>query len=91
MRPVSVGEAGSCITEFEIGYIRSVTQRDNYKRCRVIVEYQTKERKEREMVQVWILAKKGTKQMWADTITGTLFRPDGSCRGSDKVRIVEWL
>jgi len=91
MRTISVGEAGACITEFELGFIRSITHRNSFERKRAMVRYQTGEEKEREMALVWIASGRGRKRMWADTITGTLFREDGSCRGSFCTRIVSWL
>ena len=91
LRMINLGEAGACITEFELGFIRSVTHRDSFERKTFVVRYQTGEQKEREMALVWVASGKGQKRMWADTITGTLFREDGSCRGSFNTRIVGGL
>jgi len=90
MRCVSRGESGACLTEFEVAYISGRLTRHLWKRKMAIVQYQSGQ-KIREMVQVWVTVKKGKRKMWADAITGSLFRDNGSCIGSSRVRIVGWV
>ena len=87
---MGLDESGSCLTDFEVGFMRSKGYEHLFKRRQAMVQYQTGEQKERELAEVWVAIGKG-KRMWADTITGTLFKPSGECRSSSRVRIVRWL
>lgn len=64
---------------------------DTFERKMARVQYCDKTQSVRELIKVWIAAKRGQKQMWADAVTGTLFYPDGRCRSAAKVKILEWL
>lgn len=90
MRALAVGESRTCITEFEVGYISSKPVAHLFQKKPAVVEYCDGSRSRRVMAKVWIAVKKGQRQMWADVVTGTLFKEDGTCRASPKVRIVEW-
>lgn len=90
LRAMALDESGSCLCDYEVGFMRSKGFEHRFKRRRAIVRYQTGEESERELAEVWVLIGKG-KKMWADTITGTLFGLDGECRSSSRVRIVRWL
>jgi len=90
LRCVSRGEAGVCITEFEVAYISGRLTRHFWERKMAIVRYPDGER-QREMAHIWVAVKKGRRMMWADTITGTLFSEKGDCLGSKRIRIVRWI
>lgn len=87
---MALDESGSCLSDFEVGFMRSKGYEHRFKRCRAVIRYQTGEERERELAEVWVAIGKG-KRMWADTITGTLFYETGVCRSSNRVRIVRWL
>jgi len=87
---MGLDESGSCLSDFEVSFIRSKGHEYQFKRRMAIVRYLTGEEREREFAEVWVAIGKGRK-MWADTITGTLFKPTGECRSSSRVRIVRWL
>lgn len=91
VRSSSTGEAGACLTEFEVAYMSSKTIAHTFERKMARVQYCDKTQSVRELIKVWIAVKRGQKQMWADSVTGSLFYPDGRCRGAAKVKIVEWL
>lgn len=87
---MALDESGSCLSDFEVGFMRSKGYEHRFKRRQAIVRYQTGEECERELAEVWVAIGKG-KKMWADTITGTLFYETGLCRSSTRVHVVRWL
>ena len=89
LRALALDDSGTCLAESEISFIKSKPQYDKYRRRKALVRYSDGTESERTMAEVMVAIGKG-RRMWADVVTGTLYKPNGSCRSSARINVLEW-